>query len=115
MDYTGQTVPYERVKKSRPATSYGPFTSSTSYGNTFQNWDVKDSYVPTIVPQGNLQSSSGMPFKAVSAYRDTYRAGSKARPGTSVPSGEAAKNPDANNGAAVNQNQVFGGKNRAQK
>ena len=25
MDFTGEQVPYERVKKSRPATSYGPF------------------------------------------------------------------------------------------
>ena len=25
MDFTGEAVPYERVKKSRPATSYGPF------------------------------------------------------------------------------------------
>lgn len=124
MDFTGETVPYERVKGSRPATSYGPFTSSTSYGNTFQGWDVKDSHVPSIVPKGNLQSSTGVPFKAMSAYRDTFRGGSQARPGTvqggngqhggalgGMPNGayNAAKS------GAMDPNQVFGGKNRAQK
>ena len=103
MDYTGEQVPYERVKKTRPATSYGPFISSTSYGNTFPGWDATGSYVPTLKPKENLQSTTNMPFKAVSAYRDTFRGGSQARPGTSA------------GGDAADPTKVFGGKNRAQK
>lgn len=81
MDFKGESVPYERVKKSRPATSYGPFISSTSYGNTFQPWDATG-YVPTLRPKENLQSSTNLPFKAVSSYRDTYKGMGSGRPGT---------------------------------
>lgn len=105
VDFTGETVPYERVKKARPATSYGPFISSTSYGHTYQNWDASGSYVPVLKPKGNLTSTTNMPFRAVSSYRDTYKSAAGARPGTGHGEGEGVKDP----------NTVYGGKNRAQK
>lgn len=123
MDYTGEQVPYERVKKNRPATSYGPFISSTSYGHNFQGWDA-GGYVPTLVPKGNLQSTTNMPFRAVSAYRDTYK-GTNARPGTGigvvsgtmggVGGAHGADGTMNQNAAATDPNLVFGGKNRAQR
>lgn len=122
MDFTGEQVPYERVKKNRPATSYGPFISSTSYGHTFQGWDASGSYVPVLKPKGNLQSTSNMPFKAVSAYRDTFRGNGDGRPGTSAARAGSAQ-PGAHGevggpggaGGVNDPNKVFGGKNRAQK
>lgn len=101
VDFTGEQVPYERVKQSRPVTSYGPFISSTSYGNTFQKWQT-DPYVPTLKPKDNLTSTTRMPFRAASAYRDTYKTASQPRPST----GKSGVN-DPNN--------ALGGKNRAQK
>jgi hypothetical protein len=115
MDYTGEMVPYKRVKEARPATSYGPFISSTSYGHTFQGWDASGSYVPTLAPKGNLQSVTNMPFRAHSAYRDTYK---QIRPGTTA-SGAGGGNGSMDGskvGANVaNPNGAQAGKNRAQK
>ena len=106
VDFTGESVPYERVQKNRPATSYGPFSASTSYGHTFQNWDASGSYVPVLKPKGNLTATSNMPFRAVSSYRDTYKSGPGARPGTTASGNEAGAN---------DPNKVYGGKNRNQK
>lgn len=137
VDFTGEQVPYERVKKNRPASSYGPFISSTSYGHTFQPWGATG-YVPTLAPKGNLQSSSNIPFRAVSSYRDTYKGGASGRPGTGVgvtcsgnfagesgalgaaPGGVQGGAPGGAQGAngeiaAKDQMNVFGGKNRNQK
>jgi hypothetical protein len=96
MDFTGEQVPYHRVKKTRPATSSGPFLSSTSYGHTYQPWDASG-YVPTLRPRENLQSSSNMPFRAVSSYRDTYKQGAGGRPGTGL---AATRSGDVAPGAA---------------
>ena len=128
VDFTGERVPYERIKKNRPATSYGPFISSTSYGNTFQAWDATG-YVPTLKPRENLQSTTNMPFKAVSSYRDTFKTMGGGRPGTEMKGANAgyeqgdglgsakagsAKGNNAKSGA--NQGDVVvGGKNRHQK
>jgi hypothetical protein len=115
-DFTGETVPYERVKKSRPATSYGPFTWSTSYGNTFQAWDATG-YVPTLKPRENLQSVTNMPFRAVSSYRDTFKSGAGARPGTGL-GGTQSGNPGGNgaNGQGVQGgNHAPGSKYKHQK
>jgi hypothetical protein len=129
VDFTGEQVPYQKVKKSRPATSYGPFISSTSYGHTFQGWDASGSYVPTLKPNGNLISSTGMPFRASSAYRDTFKAAT-GRPGTTASGlqgtrgGAGAGGADGSakgsrigsaNGRVGDPNAVFGGKNRNQK
>ena len=118
IDYTGEYVPNENVRKSRPATSYGPFISSTSYGNTFQRWNVNDSYVPILIPKTNLQSSTNVPFKAVSAYRDTYRGKSQWIPGTVEANTEIvnnwAKEKDVV-GSPMSPNKTVNGKNRAQK
>lgn len=126
VDFTGEQVPYEVVKKNRPASSYGPFISSTSYGHTYQPW-APMGYVPTLAPKGNLQSSSNIPFRAVSSYRDTYNGG---RPGTTASgrgnflgdSGALGAGADGAGGqgangeiAAKDQMNVFGGKNRNQK
>lgn len=128
MDFTGEQVPYQKVKKSRPATSYGPFISSTSYGHTFQGWDASGSYVPTLKPNGNLISSTGMPFRASSAYRDTYKTAAGGRPATGVAGGANGGAMGANGtakssrlgsaharNANADPNAVFGGKNRNQK
>jgi len=137
IDFTGQMVPYERVKKTRPATSYGPFISSTSYGNTFQKWEVEGGRVGIMVPKPNLQSTTGVPFKAVSAYRDTFKGsfngqgtgsqrgsmtggdglGGALGGGRGGANGSGRGGGGANGGGkgAKNPNDVFGGKNRAQK
>mmetsp|Transcript_7171 Transcript_7171/g.8080 ORF Transcript_7171/g.8080 Transcript_7171/m.8080 type:complete len:277 (+) Transcript_7171:407-1237(+) len=128
MDFQGEQVPYEKVQNKRPATSYGPFISSTSYGNTFQGWDVTGSYAPALVPKGNLQSSTNMPFRATSAYRETYKSVPASRPGSNVsgPRGanggkKSGRKAGAGAGAGSSRkdvrdpSKVFGGKNRAQK
>lgn len=128
MDFTGEQVPYNRVKQARPATSYGPFISSTSYGNTFQGWDASGSYVPVLAPKGNLQSVTNMPFRAHSAYRDTYKVASAGRPGTTASGtrdaggaggaggrANGSRSGDATGAAIVNPNSAQAGKNRAQK
>ena len=126
-DFKGEQVPYERVTRKRPASSYGPFIASTSYRSTFPGWDVTGGFVPTIVPKGNLQSSTNMPFKAKTAYRDTFKSAPASRPNSHL-GGRAGGNNDSKNkgrkGRAgstrkninpADPNQVFGGKNRAQR
>lgn len=127
MDYTGEAIPCEIVKKSRPATSYGPFISSTSYGNTFQKWNVNESHVTSIIPKANLQSTTNVPFNAVSAYRDTYNGGSLTRQLNKTFENRASNlanasntknnNTEGNNvpGSPMDPNKVFNGKARNQK
>lgn len=126
LDFAGEQVPYERVTKKRPATSYGPFISSTSYGHTFQGWGNTGSYAPALVPRGNLQTTASMPFKACSAYRDTYKSVPASRPGSSVNktgranAGKSGSRKGSGQGAQhgndnIDPNKIYGGKNRAQK
>lgn len=129
MDYTGEQVPYERVTKKRPVTSYGPFISSTSYGNTFQGWDASGSYAPPLVPKGNLQVTSNIPFRASSAYRDTFKSAPASRSGSNGGEGNSenggagggkGSKTGGRRGASGAKNikdpaQVFGGKNRNQR
>ena len=121
VDFTGEQVPYNRVKEKRPATSYGPFISSTSYGHTFQGWGASGK-VPTLLPKNNLQSSTNMPFRASSAYRETYQngqdpmaagAGGGSRGSQGGRNASVGANADAMK--AKDPSQVYGGKNRAQK
>jgi len=129
-DFQGEQVPYERVKSNRPATSYGPFTASTSYGHTFQGWDTAGSYVPALVPKGNLQSTTNVPFRATSAYRDTFKSGNGGRPGSGgqnqmsvggannmfgMESHGAGDQGIPTNNALTDPNKVYGGANRNQK
>ena len=122
-DFQGEQVPYERVKEKRPATSYGPFISSTSYGHTFQPWDASGK-VPTLIPKNNLQSSTNMPFRASSAYRETFKDGQKpggrrgSKGGSKNGSKGGAQGASKSDRNAINikdPNEVYGGKNRAQK
>lgn len=127
-DYAGEQVPYERVTKKRPATSYGPFISSTSYGHTFQGWDTAGSYAPALIPKGNLQATSNMPFRASSAYRDTYKSVPASRPGSKyskggrgngaksgVRGGNGSGKGSQHGNTLQDPTKVYGGKNRAQK
>jgi hypothetical protein len=75
-------------------------------------------FIGTMRPRPNLQSNTGLPFKATSAYRDTYRNGPGGDLGKGAGSGAPGKNGSGANskrGGKPGAADALAGKKRAQR